>query len=466
MRIERDALGTRELPDDCLYGIHTARALENFGTSEARVHKSLIRGYADVKLACARVNHRLGFLTDEQATALEPACDAMQRGDLDEWIVVDAFQGGAGTSTNMNVNEVLANHALQTAGRSPGDYDWLHPLDHVNLHQSTNDTYPTALRIAVIRSLHRLTEAVVALQEAFQRAEKRMADVVKVGRTEMQDAVLVTLGREMSAYADAVTRDRWRMFKCEERIRSANLGGTAIGTGITAPRKFIFRATEELRALTGLPVARSENLVEATQNQDAFVEVAGMMKALASNLIKIGNDLRLLSSGPRAGFGEITLPELQEGSSIMPGKVNPVLPEMAVQAGMAAYGYEQMISMAVASGNLELNAFLPLVAHALLNGLELLERACRRLADRCVDGIEPVRDACRISVETSLAAGTALVPLLGHEKASDLVREAAQSGRALKDVVLESRLVTEEEWNELTSPERVNALGSPRKRQR
>ena len=281
MRVERDALGMRELAEGVLYGIHTARALENFGVGGARVHADLIHGFGDVKLACARVNHRLGYLTDEQASALEAACERMRTGMLDEWIVVDAFQGGAGTSTNMNVNEVLANSALEIAGREHGDYEWLHPLDHVNLHQSTNDTYPTALRVGVIRSLHRLTEAIVRLQESFQRAERRMADVVKVGRTEMQDAVLVTLGREMSAYADAFTRDRWRMFKCEERIRSANLGGTAIGTGITAPRRFIFQATEELRAITGLPIARSENLVEATQNQDAFVEVAGMMKALA-----------------------------------------------------------------------------------------------------------------------------------------------------------------------------------------
>ncbi len=464
MRLEHDALGPKHVPDDALYGVHTVRAMENFGEARWRVHPSLIRAFGDVKLACARVNGRLGHLAPEQVSALEAACDRMQRNELDEWIAVDAFQGGAGTSTNMNVNEVLANAGLIAAGRAPGDYVWLHPLDHVNLHQSTNDTYPTALRVATVRMLRRATESIVMLQEAFQGAEKRCADAVKVGRTEMQDAVLVTVGREMGAYAEAFTRDRWRMFKCEERIRTANLGGTAVGTGITAPRQFIFQATEELRLITSLPIARAENLVEATQNQDAFVEVAGMMKALASNLIKVGNDLRLLSSGPRAGIGEVRLPQLQEGSSIMPGKVNPVMPEMAVQAGMAVYGYEQMISLAIAGGSLELNAFLPLVAHGMLNALELLERTCERLARLCVEGIEPDRARCAAYVSDSLAAGTALVPLLGHEDATRIVRQAEETGRPLKDVAIETGAVTEEQWDEITSPERVNALGTPKEK--
>jgi aspartate ammonia-lyase len=460
MRIEHDALGTREVPDDALYGIHTVRAVENFGEVRWRVHERLIEAFGDVKLACARTNHRLGFLTDDQMSGLEIACERMSRGDLNDSIIIDGFQGGAGTSTNMNVNEVLANVALTAMGHAPGEYAYLHPLDHVNLHQSTNDTYPTALRVATVRALRTLTTSIVRLQESFQTAERRCADVVKVGRTEMQDAVLVTLGREMGAYAEAFTRDRWRMFKCEERIRSANLGGTAVGTGITAPRKYIFQATEELRGITGLHIARSENLVEATQNQDAFVEVAGMTKALAANLIKVGNDLRLLSSGPRAGFGEIRLPELQEGSSIMPGKVNPVMPEMAVQAGIAVYGYENMIAMAIASGSLELNAFMPIVAYALLNSLELLDRTCERLARLCVDGIEANDERCNELVDSSLAAGTALVPLLGHERTSELVRKASETGRSLRDVVIESGLISDDQWSDLTSPERVNALGT------
>ena len=466
MRTEHDALGTRQLPDDALYGIHTLRALDNFGPGTYPVPPDLIHAFGEVKLACARVNHRLGFLSDEQADALEAACEELRSAALDRWVVVDAFQGGAGTSTNMNVNEVLANSALLHAGRRPGDYAWLHPTDHVNLHQSTNDTYPTALRVGTVRALRRLTDAIVRLQEAFQRAERTCADVVKVGRTEMQDAVLVTLGREMGAYAEVFSRDRWRMFKCEERIRTANLGGTAIGTGITAPRQFIFQATEELREITGLPIARAENLVEATQNQDAFVEIAGMMKALAADLIKVGNDLRLLSSGPHAGFAEIRLPALQEGSSIMPGKVNPVMPEMAAQTGMAVYGYETMIGLAVASGSLELNAFLPLVAYAMLTSLALLERTCDRLARLCVEGLEPDRERCAGYVERSYAAATALVPLIGHEAATVLVQEAMRSGRSLREAALASGKITQQQWDELTGPERVNALGSPGRRAR
>ncbi|HPC43754.1 MAG TPA: aspartate ammonia-lyase [Candidatus Latescibacteria bacterium] len=466
MRTETDALGKLTLDANTRYGIHTARAVASFGPADHPVPRDLIHAYADVKRACARVNHRLGYLTDEQATALEAACTEMAAGLLDEWIVVDAFQGGAGTSTNMNVNEVLANTALLTTGRECGDYGWLHPIDHVNLHQSTNDTYPTALRVAVIRQLRTLSDSLVRLVESFQQAEKRFADVAKVGRTEMQDAVLITLGREMGAYAEAFSRDRWRVFKCEERIRVSNLGGTAVGTGITAPRQFIFQATEELRTITGLPIARAENLVEATQNQDAWVEVAGILKALASNLIKIGNDLRLLSSGPHAGLREIHLPPMQEGPSLMPGKVNPVIPEMAVQTGMATFGFEHMISLAVSAGNLELNAFMPLIAYAMLTSLDLLERAVDRLARLCVQGIEADREQCANYVITSHAVATALVPVLGHDATARLVAEAERSGRSLRDVAVSSRALTAEEWEDLTSVERVNALGSPVVRKR
>lgn len=460
MRRERDGLGEMMLPADAMHGIHTARAVANFGERKWPVPAQLIHAFGAVKLACCRTNHRLGYLSDEQASALQHACELMSRGELDEYIIVDAFQGGAGTSTNMNVNEVLANVALAHTGKNPGDYSWLHPLDDVNRHQSTNDTYPTALRVATVRLLRNAADSIQRLQESFERAERRMADVVKVGRTQMQDAVLVTLGREMGAYSEAFARDRWRMFKCEERIRTTNLGGTAIGTGIAAPRQFIFQVTEELRSITGLPLARAENLVEATQNQDAFVEVAGMMKACAANLIKVGNDLRWLSSGPVAGLGEIRIRPLQEGSSIMPGKVNPVIPEMAVQSGMALYGWESMIGFAVSQGSLELNAFLPLVSWALLNGLDLLDRTCSHLADLCVESIEPDTDRCREYADSSYAAATALVPLLGHEAVGRLVTESLKSKRSLKEVAIESGMITEEKWLDITSPERVNALGN------
>ena len=307
-------------------------------------------------------------------------------GRLDQHVVVDALQGGAGTSTNMNVNEVLANRALQLLGRPLGDYQTVNPHDDLNLHQSTNDTYPTALRVAAIFALHDLERNVVALMEAFQEKEKQLADVVKIGRTELQDAVLMTLGREMAAYAEAIGRDRWRIYKCEERLRVVNLGGTAIGTGLGAPRQYIFRVVEHLREITGLGLARAENLIEATQNADALVEVSGILRTLAVNLLKIANDLRLLSSGPHAGLGEIRLPPRQAGSSIMPGKVNPVIPEAVAQAAIAVMGHDQMILQAVGGGNLELSQFLPLVADSLLTSIDLLTDACDIFARHCVVG--------------------------------------------------------------------------------
>ena len=384
----------------------------------------------------------------------------MMEGLLDRHIVVDALQGGAGTSTNMNVNEVLANRALQVLGRPLGDYATVSPSDDINLHQSTNDTYPTALKVAAIRLLRRLERAVVALQEAFQAKEKQFAHVVKVGRTQMQDAVLTTLGREMGAYAEAFARDRWRVYKCEERLRVVNLGGTAIGTGLGAPRAFIFRAIEHLRDITALGLARAENLVEATQNNDVFVEVSGIMKALASNLLKVAGDLRFLSSGPDGGIGEVRLPQRQAGSSIMPGKVNPVIPEAVSQAAMSVMAGDQAITLAVSMGNLELNAFLPLVADSLLGGLSLLANACDLFRALCVSGIEADETACRRAVHGSTAALTALVDRIGYEKATEIAQAAHKEHKTIRQIVLEQGMMTAAEFDQLTSPENVMRLGS------
>jgi aspartate ammonia-lyase len=462
-RIEKDSLGERALPMDALYGIHTARALENFPLAVRPTHAELARAYGEVKLACALTNHALGAWSRDaaKADAIERACRELGEGLLDGKIVVDALQGGAGTSTNMNVNEVLANRALELLGLEHGAYDRVSPLDDINLHQSTNDTYPTALRLAAIRLLHALEEKIIALQEAFQRAEKRFAHIVKVGRTEYQDAVLTTLGREMGAYAEAINRDRWRVYKCEERLRVVNLGGTAIGTGLAAPREFIFRAVEQLRSMTGIGFARAENLVEATQNTDVFVEVSGILKAHAVSLLKICGDLRLLSSGPDAGFGEIRLPARQAGSSIMPGKVNPVIPEAVSQAAMLAMGNDSVIAAACAAGSLELNAFLPLIAHGLLENMDLLTRADDLLCRHCVDGIEADEARCRAQVENSTAAATALVPALGYERAGEAARLARGQGKTLRAVVVENGWMSAAEFDAAISPEAVCRLGSP-----
>ncbi len=462
-RTESDSLGKLEVPANALYGIHTARALKNFPLAGRVVHPALVRAFGDVKLACAATNRALGVWGSDcaKAEAIERACRELSEGVLDAQIVVDALQGGAGTSTNMNVNEVLANRALQILELDPGQYSRVSPLDDINLHQSTNDTYPTALKLAAIRLLRVLEQSVVALQESFQRAEKKFAHVVKVGRTQYQDAVLTTLGREMSAYAEAMNRDRWRIYKCEERLRVVNLGGTAIGTGLAAPREFIFGAVEQLRALTGIGFARAENLVEATQNADVFAEVSGIVKAHAVSLIKISTDLRLLSSGPDAGFGEIRLPARQAGSSIMPGKVNPVIPEAATQAAMLAMGNDGVICAACAAGSLELNAFLPLIAHCLLENLDLLARADDLLRRYCVDGIEADEARCRAHVENSTAAATALVPALGYERAGDAASMAKAQGKPLRSVVVQNGWMSAEEFDEAISPEAVCRLGSP-----
>jgi aspartate ammonia-lyase len=478
-RKERDLLGERDVPAGSLHGIHTERALENFPLAHRPVHPALIRAYGAVKLACARTNHDLGAWTDEKGTAplssspvsgeakfhaIEQACQEMIEGMLDRHVVVDALQGGAGTSTNMNVNEVLANRALQILGRPLGDYATLDPVDDVNLHQSTNDTYPTALRVGSIRLLRSLEREVVALLEEFQRKERQMAGIVKIGRTQLQDAVLITLGREMSAYAEAFARDRWRIYKCEERLRVVNLGGTAVGTGLAAPRQYIFRAIDHLRDVTGLGLARAENLVEATQNTDVFVEVSGILKALASNLLKIATDLRLLSSGPDSGLGELRLPERQAGSSIMPGKVNPVIPEAVSQAAMVVMAHDQALAMACSMGNLELNAFLPVIADAILGSLSLLENACRIFRVHCVAGLEANVERCRSHVAAATTAVTALVEVIGYEAATAVAVEARATGKPVRQLVIEKGILTGEQFDARVSSEAVMRLGSPPKK--
>jgi aspartate ammonia-lyase len=462
-RLERDLLGEAPVPADALHGVHTERALDNFALSGRPPHPELVRAYGMVKLACARTNRALGAWSDDQAKAdaIERACREMADGLLDAYVVVDLLQGGAGTSTNMNVNEVLANRALEILGEPHGAYGRVSPTDDLNLHQSTNDTYPTALRLAAIRLLHDLEEQLVALQEAFQAKEQQFAHVVKVGRTQMQDAVLTTLGREMGAYAEALNRDRWRIYKCEERLRVVNLGGTAIGTGFAAPRQYIFRVVDALRELTSIGFARAENLTEATQNADVFPEVAGILKAHAATLLKICGDLRLMSSGPEAGLGEIRLPQRQAGSSIMPGKVNPVIPEAVTQVALLVMGYDQTIALAAGLGSLELNPFLPLVAACLLESLTLLSRACETLRRNCVEGIEADEERCRAHVHASSAVATALVPALGYERACDVVAESKGSGRTIHEVVLGDGLLGAAQFDELLSAEAVCRLGMP-----
>jgi aspartate ammonia-lyase len=440
-RVEKDWIGQRALPGGALYGIHTARAVENFPISRRPVHPALITAYGAVKLACALTNRELGvWKGDPQKTAaIVFACREMASGQHVEQIVVDELQGGAGTSTNMNVNEVLTNRALTILGLSPGRYDRISPLDDLNRHQSTNDTYPTALRLAAIRGLLVLKWQIKLLARSFRTAADRFRHVMKIGRTQLQDAVPIALGEEMRAYADALNRSRERIPPTLDRLKIVNLGGTAIGTGVAAPSDYAARVVRQLRQVTSIDFANARNLIEATQNADVYAEVSGVLKALAATLWKVCSDLRLLASGPSGGFGELRLPERQAGSSIMPGKVNPVIPEAVTQSAMRVFGHDQSVSLACASGCLELNPFLPLVAASLLESIDLLARSCDILRRHCVDGLEANEIRCRERLESSTAMATALVPSIGYARACDLLQTAKQSNRSIRDVASNDR---------------------------
>jgi len=457
--LEKDLLGMVPISEEAYYGIHTQRAKENFAVSGWPVHPELLWALALVKKAAALANMELGLLEERVGRAIVQAAEELAQGHWRDQIAVDAFQGGAGTSTNMNVNEVLANRAIELLGGKKGDYSLVHPIDHVNLGQSTNDVYPTALRVAAIKLVRDLARSLAGLQGALQEKERQFAGLLKVGRTQLQDAVPVTLGQEFAAWAEAVARDWWRLYKAEERLRQVNLGGTAVGTGLNASRLYIFRVIEILRELTGFGLARAENPVEATQNADLFAEVSGLVKTAAVNLAKISGDLRLLSSGPKAGLAEIRLPEVQAGSSIMPGKVNPVIPEMVTQVSYQVMASDMAVSLAVASGQLELNAFLPLVAHNLLHSMEMLARAARLLAEKCVREIEADAGRCAALLGRSQAVITAFVPYIGYEKATEVARRAAAEDRPVTELLLEEGLFTREEIEAVLQPEELTTPG-------
>ncbi|BCW99924.1 MAG: aspartate ammonia-lyase [Armatimonadota bacterium] len=466
VRREHDLLGEMEIPAEAYYGIHTARAARNFHLAGEGLHPELIRALALVKKACALANRRAGLLKPEIADAICRAADEVAAGELRDQFLTDALQGGAGTSANMNANEVLANRAIELLGGTKGDYSLVHPLDHVNLSQSTNDVFPTAVRVASLRLLQEATGEMNRLQGALQSKETEFAGVLKIGRTEMQDAVPVTLGQEFAAWAQAVKRDWWRLYNVGERLRQVNLGGTAVGTGMNADLRFLYVAADILREITGLPLARAENMMDVTQNCDVFVEVSGLIRSAAVNLAKISADLRLLSSGPRAGFAEIRLPELQAGSSIMPGKVNPVVPEAVTQAAFQIQACDLAVTLAAQSGQLELNAFLPCIAHNLLKSFDLLRGAANLLATKCVAGIEADEQRCRQLAENSLGLATALVGHIGYEKATAIAREALASGRTVREVALETGLLSAEDLDVILSAGEMTRPGVPGRNQR
>jgi aspartate ammonia-lyase len=434
MRIETDILGDRELPEDALYGLQSLRARDNFCLGYKKTNRPLIRAMVQVKKASALTWEKIlsgeprppeGLGAGEKYRAIAAACDQILAGEAEDAFIVDALQGGAGTSTNMNVNEVIANLALKLCGGNPGDYGMIHPLDDVNRGQSTNDVYPTALRIAAVELLRELSAGCAALQETLQRRETELGGIQKLGRTELMDAIPITLGAEFGAWAQAIGRDRWRLYKIEERLRQINLGGQAVGLSDKADRKYRFAVIEELRLLTGMGLAAAEYPLDITQNNDVLVEVSGLLKSLAVNLMKIANDLRLMNSGPHGGLGEIRLAPLQAGSTIMPGKVNPVIPEMTIQVAMRVMANDYAITAAASHGEFELNAFLPLIADSLLESLSLLERTVFIFRTKCVETLTPNPERCLALLDASLAFAAAYLPRLGYDRVSRIIAENA-----------------------------------------
>jgi len=454
-RTEHDLLGYKEVPAEAYYGIHSLRAVENFPISgtEIRAYPELVNALASVKKASALANHQFDLLDDKRKDAIVRACDDILAGELHDCFVVDIIQGGAGTSTNMNANEVIANRALEYLGHPRGAYHELHPVEHVNMSQSTNDVYPTAIKIALQSKINLLIDAMGILQESFEKKAEEFSDILKMGRTQLQDAVPMTLGQEFGAFGIMLSEDRDRLREASLLIREINLGATAIGTGINAPKGYANVVSGILSEVTQIPLVIASNLVEATQDAGAFVQLSGVLKRVAVKLSKTCNDLRLLSSGPRVGFNEINLPPVQAGSSIMPGKVNPVIPEVVNQIAFEVIGNDVTVSFAAEAGQLQLNAFEPIIVRNLFNSLRFLRHGCTTLASRCIVGITANRDNLRDMIDKSIGIVTALNPHIGYENASAVAAEAHKTGKGVMEIVLEKGLLSKEELDEILRPE-------------
>jgi aspartate ammonia-lyase len=456
-RTEHDLLGVKDVPAEAYWGVHTARARENFSITGMPIsaYPHLVEALAAVKAAAAQANAELGLLPPQIADAIVTACAAIRRGALHEQFVVAVIQGGAGTSTNMNANEVIANLALELIGHAKGDYAHIHPNEHVNLSQSTNDAYPTAVNIATITAVRALAEAMAGLERTFAAKAVEFREVLKMGRTQLQDAVPMTLGQEFGTYAVMLGEDRLRLAEAVALLHEINLGATAIGTGLNAPPGYAEAACRHLVGITGLPLTTSPDLVEATQDCGAFVHLSGVLKRIAVKLSKICNDLRLLSSGPRAGLGEINLPAVQAGSSIMPGKINPVIPEVVNQVAFEVIGNDVTITMAAEAGQLQLNAFEPIILHSLSKCITHLTSACWVLAGRCVTGITANADVARGFVENSIGLVTALNPAIGYAAATEIAKEALATGRGVAELVLDRNLIPAARLDEMLRPENL-----------
>ncbi len=465
-RREQDSLGVRQVSATAYYGIHTVRAINNFPITGIPIahYPALPVALAYLKSAAAGANAGLRLLDAKRRAAIQRACREIIAGKLHDQFVVDLIQGGAGTSTNMNANEVIANRGLEFLGKKKGEYRYLHPLDHVNLSQSTNDVYPTALKLSAYLMLRDLIASVRYAARTFERKGREFRNVLTMGRTQMQDAVPMTLGQTFTAYAVTLGEDIQRIEETMKLLTEINMGATAIGTGINTHPHYKHRVRRELSHLTGIRFITAPDLVEATQDTGVFVLLSGVLKRLAVKLSKIADDLRLLSSGPVAGFGEINLPAMQPGSSIMPGKVNPVIPEVINQISFEVIGNDLTVTLAAASGQLQLNAFEPIIGYNLFDSIEMLKDGCRILSDQCVAGITANAERCKSNVMRSPGLATVLNPLIGYERAALIAKESLRTGRSVYDLALEQRVVTKKQLDTVMDPRRMTQPGMPVRR--
>ena len=458
-RVEKDSIGTKDVPENVYYGVQSLRAAENFHITGLNMHPEIINSLAYIKKAAAITNCEAGLLDKRRTQAIVQACDEILEGKFREDFIVDPIQGGAGTSLNMNANEVIANRAIEILGGKKGDYSVVNPNDHVNCGQSTNDVIPTAGKMTSLRLLKKLKKQLLRLHSALEQKADEFDGVIKMGRTQLQDAVPIRLGQEFKAYSVAILRDLNRMDKAMDEMRTLNMGGTAVGTGLNADESYLRRIVPNLSEISGMDLVQAYDLIDATQNLDSFVAVSGAVKACAVTLSKIANDLRLMSSGPRAGFGEINLPAKQNGSSIMPGKVNPVIPEVVNQVAFNAIGNDMTITMAAEAGQLELNAFEPIIFYCLFQSIDTIAYAVNTFVDNCVIGITANETRCRYFVENSVGIITAICPYVGYQKAAESAKEAIKTGESVRKLIIEKGLLTKKQMDEIMDPVQMTEPG-------
>lgn len=454
-RMEHDSIGALNVPAEAYYGVQSMRAATNFQITHRPLHPVLIDSIVMVKKAAAITNEKSGKLDQQIAQAIIQACDEILNGNLRDQFIVDAIQGGAGTSANMNANEVIANRAIEILGGTKGDYSIVHPNDHVNMSQSTNDVIPTAGKITVLKLLPQTIKELEKLEKAMEEKEAEFDDILKMGRTQLQDAVPMRLGQSFGAFAHVLKRDIKRLKNVMDEMKVLNIGATAIGTAINVDPYYLANISYELSKVAGISLKQADDLIDATQNLDGFVSVSGVLKTCAVDISKISNDLRLMSSGPRTGLSEINLPARQNGSSIMPGKINPVIPEVVSQVAYLIIGHDYTITMAAEAGQLELNAFEPVLFHHLFESIDTLKEAAATLTKHCITGIAANKRQCEEYIEKSVGISTALCPYIGYAKSAEIAKKSLKTGISVKELVLEEGLLKEEELKEILKPEKM-----------